>query len=114
MEWPAGLHLDVYDRNRAEAAEIVLESDDVADALRRHMEGRAESTTTSTDLLGVLGGLVSEGVRRTRGWPSNGRALSGRLRRLAPGLRRIGITMTFAREGHEGRRLVIIKKGVAK
>jgi hypothetical protein len=109
MEWAEGLHLEVYDRNRAEAAEIVLESDEVAEALRTHMKGRVESTTTSTDLLATLGGLVTQEVRRSRGWPSNGRALSGRLRRLAPGLRRIGILMTFAREGHEGRRLITIK-----
>jgi hypothetical protein len=102
--------LDVYDRNRDEAAEIVLESDEVAMALRKHMDKRPESTTTSTDLLKTLGDLVPEHVRRSKDWPPNARALSNRLRRLAPALRGIGIVMSFGREGHDRRRLITIKK----
>jgi hypothetical protein len=110
MEWTEGLHLEVYDRNRGEAAEIVLESDEVAEALRKHMEMRVESTSTSTNLLEMLSGLVTQDVKRSRGWPSNGRALSGRLRRLAPALRRVGIAMTFARDkGKDRHRLITIK-----
>jgi hypothetical protein len=108
--WREGLHLDVYDRNRDEAAEIVLESDQVAMALRKHMDMRPESTTTSTDLLKTLGDLVPDHVRRSKDWPPNARALSGRLRRLAPALRGIGIVMSFEREGHDRRRLITIKK----
>jgi hypothetical protein len=108
--WREGLHLDVYDRNRDEAAEIVLESDQVAMALRKHMDMRPESPTTSTDLLKTLGDLVPEHVRRSKDWPPNARALSGRLRRLAGALRGIGIVMSFEREGHDRRRLIAIKK----
>ena len=108
--WREGLHLDVYDRNRDEAAEIVLEFDLVAMALRKHMDMRPESTTTSTDLLKTLGDLDPEHVRRSKDWPPNARALSGRLRRLAPALRGIGIVMSFGREGHDRRRLITIKK----
>ena len=108
--WPEGHHMEVYDRNRADAAEIVLESDQVAMALRAHMDVRSETTTTSAELLKVLGDLVPEHVRRSRDWPPNARALSGRLRRLAPALRGIGIVMAFQREGHDRRRLISIKK----
>jgi len=108
--WPEGQHMEVYDRNRADAAEIVLESDQVAMALRAHMDARSETTTTSTELLAALGNAVPEHVRRSKEWPPNARALSGRLRRLAPALRGIGIVMVFERGGHDHRRLVSIRK----
>jgi hypothetical protein len=108
--WTEGLHLEVYDRNRGEAVEIVLESDQVAVALRKYMETRLESNITSTALLDVLGGTVTEAVRRSREWPGNARALSGRLRKLAPALRSIGIVMSFARTGHVGTREINIKR----
>jgi hypothetical protein len=105
-----GLHLEAYDRNRAEATEIVLEADRVAMALRSHMDTRTETTTTSTELLAALSASVSESTRRSKDWPPNPRALSGRLRRLAPALRSIGIVMRFEREGHDRRRLITIEK----
>ena len=108
--WTEGLHMEVYDRNRAEAAETVLDADPVAMALRSYMDTRFELTTTSADLLKALSDLVPEHVRRAKDWPPNARALSGRLRRLAPALRGIGIGMAFAREGRDRRRLISIKK----
>ena len=74
------------------------------------MDTRRESNLTSTALLEVLGGMVTENVRRSREWPGNARALSGRLRKLAPALRSIGIVMSFARSGHEGTREINIKR----
>jgi hypothetical protein len=108
--WTEGLHLEVYDRNREEAVEIVLESDEVAVALRKFMDTSLESNLTSTALLEVLGGMVTENVRRSREWPRSARALSGRLRKLAPALRSIGIVISFARTGHEGTREINIKR----
>jgi hypothetical protein len=54
--------------------------------------------------------MVTETVRRSKEWPRNARALSGRLRKLAPALRSIGIVMSFARAGHEGTREIHIKR----
>jgi hypothetical protein len=108
--WTEGLHLEVYDRNRDEAVEIVLESDPVAVALRTYMDRNMAITITSTALLDVLAGMVTDVVRRSREWPGNARALSGRLRKLAPALRSIGIVMSFARTGREGTREINIKR----
>src|SRR5262249_13445490 len=88
----------------------VLESDQVAGALRKYMDTRMESSVTSTGLLEVLGGMVTEAVRRSKEWPGNARALSGRLRKLAPALRSIGIVMSFARAGHQSTREITLKK----
>src|SRR5262249_10108781 len=44
---------------------------------------------------------------RRRGWPGSPRALSAELRRLAPALRGLGVTVKFDREPDRGRRRVI-------
>jgi len=99
-----------YEANRRDAVDTVLEADPVAVALDRHMEGRSEHTTTATQLLEALNGLASDHVRRSRQWPTSARGLSGQLTRLAPALRRVGITITSDREGHTGRRLLHIRR----
>jgi hypothetical protein len=78
--------------------------------LRRYMNGRQESNITSTELLDALGGMITDAVRRSKDWPGNARALSGRLRKLAPALRGVGIVLAFARTGHEGTREITIKR----
>jgi hypothetical protein len=85
--WPVGTHMSVYNRNRSEAVEIVIESDPVATALRRHMEHRPDITTTASELFVELSKLAPEHVHRERGqWPGSAQVLSGKLTRLAPAL----------------------------
>jgi len=110
--WPAGTHMAVYEVNRADAVDVVLDADLVAMALRQLMETRVEHVTTATALLADLGPLVSDDMRRGRQWPGNGRALSGQLTRLGPALRRVGITVAHFREGGTGRRLIRINREV--
>jgi hypothetical protein len=97
-----------YEENRADAVEVVLEADPIAMALRRHMGHRPEHTTTATELLSELSLLAGDHVRRGRQWPTSAKGLSGQLTRLAPALRRIGITITHRRRGHTGARLIQI------
>jgi hypothetical protein len=106
----AGRHMEVLDLNRAEATEIVLESDAVASALRAYMDGRPEMCATSTDLLVALTAIAPDHASRSKDWPPNPRALAGRLRRLAPALRGIGLLMTFEQRGHDRRRLIFMKR----
>jgi hypothetical protein len=109
--WSAGMHLAAYEANRADAGDVVLESDPVATALRQHMEGRSEHTTTAAELLAALGPLVSDHVRRGRQWPGSARGLSGQLTRLGPALRRAGIRVEHTREaGSGGRRLIHVTR----
>ena len=97
--WEAGTHMQVYNANRRDAVEIVLEADPIAIAVRRLMEHRAEVVTTATELLDVLNKGASDDVKRSRDWPKAANALSGRLIRLAPALRRVGVAITFERSG---------------
>jgi hypothetical protein len=48
-------------------------------------------------LLGALSGEVDEKLTRSKYWPQTPRKLAGDLRRLAPALRKLGITIDFDR-----------------
>ena len=101
-----------YEANRVEAVDTVLDADPVAMALRQHMECRSEHVTTAAELLVELGALAADHVRRGRQWPGSARGLSGQLTRLAPALRRVGITVEHEREaGTGGRRLIRLTRG---
>lgn len=112
--WPVGTHMSVYNRNRSDAAEIVIESDPVATALQRHMEHRPDITTTASELFVELSKLAPEHVHRERGqWPGSAQVLSGKLTRLAPALRHAGLEITASRQGHTGKRLIHVRHKMA-
>ncbi len=58
--------------------------------------------------LGALSEEVGETVRRAKTWPATARALSGRLRRAAAFLRKVGIDIVFEREGRARTRTIRI------
>ncbi|MFZ1814401.1 MAG: hypothetical protein WBO55_19475 [Rhizobiaceae bacterium] len=57
---------------------------------------------------GRLGEAAGERIAKSRTWPDNPRALSGRLRRAATFLRKIGIEVSFEREGWACTRVIRI------
>jgi hypothetical protein len=91
LGWEQGAFMTAYAGNRAEAAESALEADPVAVAVRAFMEDREEWSGTAGELWEALNEVVGEGIRHTKAWPGAPNALSGRLKRLAPALRGIGI-----------------------
>jgi hypothetical protein len=106
--WPAGTFWAAYCGNRDEAVEGVLESDLVAVALRAFMTKRTEWTSTATELLGALGTEVGEPQNKSKEWPASAKALSGRLRRASTFLRKVGVEISFLREGHTRARTIQI------
>jgi hypothetical protein len=104
LGWEAGAFMDAYTGNRKEATETAFEADPVAEAVRAFMEKRTEWTGTAGELWKELSGLVDEEVRHTKAWPGAPNALSGRLKRLAPALRGIGVEYGEDREGKSGAR----------
>ena len=52
---------------------------------------------TATELLKALNKTASEATRELKSWPKAGRALSNKLRRLAPNLRADGLDVEFGR-----------------
>jgi len=110
--WQRDTHMRVYAENRKEANKIVLESDPVAVALRKHLEGREELTIDLTDLLAALGRIAGDTVMRSPAWPQMPRGLTAKLKRLAGALRSVGITITPAGNDATSRRaLFLIKNG---
>ncbi len=107
--WPAGTFWSAYCGNRDEAVENVIEADPVAAAVRAVMEERTEWTGTATDLLGALAEAAGERVAKSKTWPASPRALSGRLRRAATFLRKIGIEIDHVKEGRARTRNIHIK-----
>ncbi|MFQ8432892.1 hypothetical protein [Amaricoccus sp. W119] len=112
--WPAGTFWAAYCGNREEAVEGVIDADPVAAAVRAVMLERTEWTGTASDLLGALGEAAGERIAKSKTWPDSPRALSGRLRRAATFLRKIGIEVSFEREGRARTRVIRITAASAE
>jgi hypothetical protein len=111
--WKSGAFMRAYDANIRGAVESVLEAIPAAAAVRKLMEDLAavkktQWKGTSSDLLAKLTPLVDERIAKSDAWPRTGRALSGRLRRAASFLRRVGIDVVFTKEGHAKTRQITI------
>jgi hypothetical protein len=91
LGWPEGAFLEAYTRNRGELVSESLEDDPVASAVCALLADTSEWTGTAAKLLKQLAEIAGFEDRPPRDWPTGPRALSGRLRRAAPLLRRIGI-----------------------
>lgn len=86
----------------------MIDADPVATTVRVLMVARTEWTGTASDLLGALEEIVEERIAKSKTWPDSPRALSGRLRRAATFLRKIGIEIGFDREGRARTRTIRI------
>jgi len=104
--WPAGTFMAAYDDNRADTVENVIDSDPVAAGVKALCANQSNWSGTATDLLDALCQTVGERIAKSKTWPADARALSGRLKRAATFLRKIGIEVAFSREGHGRKRVV--------
>jgi hypothetical protein len=114
--WPAGTFEQAFWQNRDEAVQVGIEADPVASAIVEWASQQVQATQTmqtmqtmpsrlppptelqifagtATDLNQQLRGYADEFVRKSMHWPQLPQALSGRLKRAAPALRRFGITI---------------------
>ena len=98
-----------YCGNRDESIDTVIEGDPVATTVREIMAARTEWSGTATELLGVLTAVIGEAQRKVKTWPDSARALAGRLRRAAPFLRKVGVSITFDRSGKARTRTIEIR-----
>ncbi len=64
---------------------------------------------TAQELLAKLDVVVGEKAAKERSWPKKPNTLSGKLRRIAPALRKVGIHITASREPHTGTRKIKIE-----
>jgi len=109
--WPKGTFADAYESNRDSAIETVIENDPVSNGIRQLMDNREVWAGTATKLLDDLCQHVDERLRNNRRWPSDPKALSGRLRRGATFLRTVGVHISHERENDRNRtRIIRIEK----
>ena len=100
--WPDGTFAEAYAANLAGATETIIESDLVASMICEFMRTEGDVVTIEAHkLLDALNVLVSDAVRREKFWPKTPRSLSGKMMRMAPALRKIGIEISReARTNH--------------
>lgn len=110
--WKAGTFAEAYESNRDAAVATTIEADLVASALLALMDTVDTSWAgTATQLLDALAAHVPETQRRGKGWPAQPNLLTGRLRRMAPAMRKIGIMIESDREPDRKRsRTIQIRK----
>ena len=106
--WPSGTFWSAYCGNRDEAVEGVIDADPIAAAVRALAQARTEWTGTASELLGALAEMAGERVAKAKTWPDSPRALAGRLRRAATFLRKVGVEISFEREGRARTRMIRI------
>jgi hypothetical protein len=94
--------LEAYTGNRGDANELTLEASIVTPFVKDLAE--KEWSGTATEMLKHFTEKADEATKRQKGWPSNGRALSNALRRIAPNLRAVGIEITFGRDTEDRKR----------
>jgi hypothetical protein len=104
--WPEGTFIAAYEANRAEAAEALIDNDPVSAAVRALMDSRSTWEGNATKLLIALGPIFDRWGKA--GASTSPRALSGRVRKAAALLQKIGITVEFERLGHSRDRMIRI------
>jgi hypothetical protein len=113
--WQSGTFSQAYDRNRQDAVGTVIEADLIASAVQSFIAKQpgTEWHGTSAKLLGALKMAAGEDQTKLREWPATPRALSGRLRRAAATLRKVGVEITFERKsgGNRVRTITIASLG---
>jgi len=112
LGWEPGTFDQAYRRNRLGADEAAIESSLVATRLRDFIENwEGEWVGTASELLDALNRGFDPDERRsrerTKDWPTKPHVLSGKLRRLAPNLRRLGIEVET-----KSKRLLSIRKAL--
>src|SRR5262249_21911378 len=101
LGWDPGAFLRSYRGNVKDANELALGDSPLVVPLRKFLDerGRPGWQGTASDLLDELVKLVDDQVTTRKDWPKGPNALGGKLRRLAPNLRRAGLAVDF---GHDG------------
>jgi hypothetical protein len=110
--WEPGTFAAAYEANRQAAIGTAIEADIVASAVIKMTDADPSAWAgTASELLPILEVHVPEAQRRSKAWPALPHHLSGRLRRAAPALRKMGITIAFERTRKKGTRAIHITKG---
>lgn len=97
LSWENGAFIDAYNKNRSEAISSIIDSDRFALAVFNFASGMEEPYDGAAALvLSALETRVGVDPRYPPdGWPRTPRGLTSKLKRIAPGLRAVGIGVEF-------------------
>ena len=109
--WGDGAFLKAYRNNIEGVTESAAEASPVATAILKLMTERNEDEWQGTpgELLAALTGQINEREAKASGWPQTPRKLSSELIRLAPVLRRLGISYSRPERTNKGRKVILSK-----
>jgi hypothetical protein len=102
--WAPGAWLSAYADKRRAASDDLTNADLVVEAIQEsNLPWEGPPTV-------LFRQLTTQERQRSKDWPQTPQSLSARLRRLAPSLRDLGISVTFPRR-HHGRAVAIARLG---
>jgi hypothetical protein len=105
----AGTFISAYRSNLALSVSLIIEDSPVGNAVQRFMVDRAEWQGPASALLPQLTAIAGEPTNKERSWPKQANQLAGKLRRVAPALRKTGIHISFTRDGRARTRTIRIE-----
>jgi hypothetical protein len=105
--WSEPMFFKLYAANRQNAIEATLDGDHVVEVLKLLT---LPWSGTASELLDILTAKLPVNITSRKDWYTKPRQVSDALRRLAPGLRRIGIDVAFSKQGHDRTRLIQIAR----
>lgn len=109
--WQAGEFVACYEGNRRAAVETTIEADAIAVLVRELITRESSWAGTARDLFTLLNQQAGADIKQAKGWPSDPARLGNRLRRAAPGLRHLGIEVTFRDQNRRRGRIIELTSG---
>ena len=100
--WADGAFWAAYSRNLEEATDSVIDADFVAGAIRILVIEQPEWAGSAVELLAIITETAGDRAAKAKDWPGTPKALTGRLRRASPLLRKLGIEISFPARTHHG------------
>ena len=105
--WSPGTFVSAYRDNRRAVSVAALEESHLAEAIVSLNKYHGAFKGTMTQLLEALAGYTGSCRLTVPGWPKTANIAAAELRRIAPLLRMVGVSVTFER-GRTGNRLISI------
>jgi hypothetical protein len=95
LGWESGTFMQTMTQREDDSNESVVAGSLAAEAIRKFVFLKQSWNGTWTNLLDDLNKFAGEEMKRRQGWPHDSRALSNKLRLVAPNLRGVGIGVEF-------------------
>jgi hypothetical protein len=113
LGFQSGDFIKAYTKNIERADDLAIEASPLAQELLGLLDGEPDKVWEGTtgDLLKALNARLDarkEDPKKIQGWPQSARSLGGKLKELAPNLRRIGLDVHSEARGKRGYKLKLI------